>query len=92
MTKIVAPHDSRRHFLRAAVCMAAGAVAAPPLARAQGGQEEVVETTHGRIRGVTIDGIHWFRGIPYGADTGGKNRFLPPQNVAHWSGVRDCTN
>ncbi|MEO6080323.1 MAG: carboxylesterase family protein, partial [Steroidobacteraceae bacterium] len=50
----------------------------------------LAETKHGRIRGFDVDGIKCFRGVPYGADTGGKNRFMPPQKVANWSGVRDA--
>ena len=84
-------HDSRRHFLRATTCVAAGALAVPRLALCEGGQD-VVETIHGRVRGLTIDGIKWFRGIPYGADTSGRNRFMPPKKPAGWSGVRDCTD
>ena len=91
MTKLLERNHSRRDLLRSAACVISGAVAAPQLVIAEGG-EEVVETKHGRIRGVTIDSIKWFRGIPYGADTGGKNRFMPPQEPANWSGIRDCTD
>ena len=50
----------------------------------------VVDTASGKVRGATRDGIHCFKGIPYGANTGGKNRWLPPQAVQAWTGVRDA--
>lgn len=48
----------------------------------------VAETTTGKVRGFVLNGIHAFRGIPYGADTSGENRFMPPQKPVPWTGVR----
>src|SRR5688572_19376162 len=52
----------------------------------------IVEINSGRIRGATQDGVHVFRGIPYGADTAGSNRFLPARAPRPWTGVRDATS
>jgi para-nitrobenzyl esterase len=49
-----------------------------------------VETTSGRVRGIANTGIKIFRGVPYGADTSGRNRFMPPRKPAPWTGTRDC--
>jgi len=48
-----------------------------------------VETTNGVVRGMATTGIKVFRGIPYGADTGGKNRFMPPRKPTPWTGYRN---
>jgi para-nitrobenzyl esterase len=50
----------------------------------------VVETTVGRLRGLRQGAIHQFKGIRYGAATDGSARFLPPQPVAAWTGIRDA--
>ncbi len=49
-----------------------------------------VDTADGRVRGELYKGVSIFRGIPYGAPTGGDNRFLPPRPVSPWTGIRDC--
>jgi para-nitrobenzyl esterase len=52
--------------------------------------EPIADTAAGKVRGTTVDGIHIFKGIPYGASTTGANRFMPPRKPAPWQGVRDA--
>jgi para-nitrobenzyl esterase len=51
----------------------------------------IVETTAGKVQGTMVEDILAFKTVPYAASTAGANRFLPPQPVASWSGVRDCS-
>lgn len=47
----------------------------------------VTETTYGKVRGYILRDVYHFLGMPYGADTSGKNRFMPPQKPQPWSDV-----
>lgn len=48
----------------------------------------IANTEYGKVRGFILRGIHTFLGVPYGADTSGKNRFMPPQKPEPWKDVR----
>jgi len=47
----------------------------------------IANTSHGKVRGFIHKDIYTFLGIPYGANTTGKNRFMPPQKPEPWSDI-----
>jgi para-nitrobenzyl esterase len=70
--------------VRAAAAPSAGggtAVSASP-------KKNIVETDSGKVFGFARNGILTFKGMPYGASTAGKNRFMPPAKPTPWTGVR----
>lgn len=86
------PFFSRRRFVEASALMFASPWVFAQDIRGRALTKDVA-TTAGRIRGVELDGgIQAFYGVPYGASTGGANRFMPPQAPAPWSGVRETIN
>ena len=60
----------------ATVATAVGLAASPSF-----GADLIVQTKQGKLEGQTSKSADSFLGIHYGADTGGQNRFLPPQPV-----------
>ena len=44
----------------------------------------VADTTCGKVRGFIMKDIYAFLGMPYGANTAGINRFMPPQKPEPW--------
>ncbi|HYK17170.1 MAG TPA: carboxylesterase family protein, partial [Bryobacteraceae bacterium] len=48
------------------------------------------DTQYGKVLGMSNGSVKEFKGIPYGASTAGKNRYMPPQKPAAWTGVKEC--
>ena len=77
-------HTTRQIDRRAFLTVAGAAgiwplLDSPVFAQATGGP--TVDTTLGKVRGRLHLGIHAFKGIPYGASTGGANRFMAPPSL-----------
>ena len=53
-------------------------------------EDAVVEIGSGRLRGEMHDGIHTFKGIPYGGSISAGNRWRRCEPVRPWTGVRDA--
>ena len=49
-------------------------------------ETNIVETSNGKIRGYARNGIHTFKGIPFGASTEGAARFMAPAKPKPWTG------
>jgi para-nitrobenzyl esterase len=89
------PGLDRRSFIRSCSQLAAGSI----LMVRNGGlllaqdaahvPSPIVETASGKIRGATSGGVHYFKGIHYGASTAGAGRFMPPKKAASWTGIRE---
>lgn len=89
------PNAGRRAVLKSVAALAAGATL-PMLSScastsASVAANPIAETHAGKLRGSNIAGVDVFKGIRYADSPAGGNRFLPPQPVSAWVGVKDAT-
>src|SRR5262245_49454637 len=85
------PTSSRRTFVKqTAFALAAMHAGAWTRLAAAETDTAIAPTSAGQVRGTVVDGIRVFKGIPYGGNTSGKNRFMPPTKLAPWTGTRDA--
>ncbi|MEJ2009711.1 MAG: carboxylesterase/lipase family protein [Acidobacteriota bacterium] len=82
--------DPSRLVARAEAQTASKPYVARPTLITASTHKNVVETDSGKVFGYVKNGIVSFRGIPYGASTEGKNRFMPPEKPKPWAGERSA--
>ncbi len=95
-------NSNRRRFVQTLGAGSAGVALAAPLSATPehpvperpdkqvlyvGDNIALTQTEYGKVRGYMLRGIYYFLGMPYGADTSGANRFMPPQKAKPWTNV-----
>lgn len=72
---------------------AAGAAAAADGNQGNGhnGDGPVINTASGSVRGLAVNGVNMFLGIPYAAPPVGSLRWRPPVPAERWQGTLDAT-
>lgn len=82
---------SRRELLGGSILLAASS-SLPSFVYADApSKSSILQTRAGKVAGVKSQGLHVFKGVPYGADTR-TTRFLPPQPPVAWKRTRDASS
>ncbi len=93
MNKTAPESPERRRLLQGALAgagaLAFGALPADKAAYAASSSHSIAKTRSGKVAGMRIDGVHVFKGIPYGADTR-QFRFKAPLEPEAWKRTRNA--
>lgn len=80
---------NRRHVMGMGIATATGMALQAGPARAAD-MFPVIDTANGKLRGLLSGGVAIFKGVRYAAPASGRNRFMPPQPLRKWTGIRDA--
>ena len=93
-SRLILPRPSasltRRTMLLTALAGGFATACSPPTAPSLDDDGLIVETSAGRVEGYAEGGAKVFKGVPYGASTGGEYRFMAPRPPEPWTGVREA--
>lgn len=81
---------NRRFVLAGGLATLGACASGTSFGQAASALEPIVETAHGKYRGLNQNGVSVFKGMRYGASTAGKHRFMPPREPESWAGVQDA--
>jgi para-nitrobenzyl esterase len=81
---------NRRSFLWSTSMIAVSSVTLFDKVMGKAADAVIADTVFGKIRGIENRGIKIFKGIPYGANTTGANRFMPPVDPDSWTDIKDA--
>ncbi|OMP32833.1 carboxylesterase/lipase family protein [Mangrovimonas sp. DI 80] len=51
----------------------------------------IANTAYGKIKGYHQEGVSIFKGVPYAGKVSGERRFLTPDKLKPWTGIKDAT-
>ncbi|WP_053990636.1 carboxylesterase/lipase family protein [Mangrovimonas sp. TPBH4] len=51
----------------------------------------IANTAYGKIKGYRQEGVSIFKGVPYAGKVSGGRRFLTPDKLKPWTGIKDAT-
>ena len=82
----------RRTFCKGATVAMGAGMLAPMMSRVVLAVDAPLPRRRRQGQRCLTDGVHAFKGVPYGASTGGATASMPPQKPQPWAGIRNTVD